>query len=169
MTHLLMETELNYDVNEDESHNVEVRRTGKAVTLLNISHFEPETVQRVFNEIFLLLINPSLDKFFRKPRHWQIKEHFVFIMDNGPSEAPSNPLVRMWLVHLARALQLKSITQKSFAEYHSKRNPVEQVHAVQNRALSNEVFKSNCVHKDYTIGDYNTMKIWSTWSKTMFD
>ena len=49
MTHLLMETELNYDVNEDESHNVEVRRTGKAVTLLNLSHFEPETVQRVFN------------------------------------------------------------------------------------------------------------------------
>ena len=50
-------------------------------------------------------------------------------------------------------LNLKSVTQKSFAEYHSKRNPVERVHAVHNRALSNEVFTSTGVHKNFEIGD----------------
>jgi len=59
----------------------------------------------------------------------------------------------MWLVRLARVLGLKYVSQKSFAEYHSKRNPVERVHAVHNTALSNEVFCSHGVHDDYTIGD----------------
>ena len=49
--------------------------------------------------------------------------------------------------------QNKSVTQKSFAEYHSKRNPVERVHAVHNRALSNEVFSSKGIHKNFEIGD----------------
>ena len=71
---------------------------------------------------------------------------------------PSNPLVRMWLVRLARILQLKSITQKSFAEFHSKRNPVERVHAVHNNALSNEMFSSKAVHQDYQIGDEKHLK-----------
>ncbi len=43
--------------------------------------------------------------------------------------------------------------QKSFAEYHNKRNPVERVHAVENRVLSNEVFSSTAVHKEYGICD----------------
>ena len=77
----------------------------------------------------------------------------MFIVDNGPSEAPSRPMVKMWLVHLLVVLQHKSITQKSFAEYHSKRNPVERVHAVENRALSNEVFTSTGVHDEYEKGD----------------
>ncbi|CAB3980517.1 Hypothetical predicted protein [Paramuricea clavata] len=59
----------------------------------------------------------------------------------------------MWLVRLARVLKLKSVTQKSFTEYHSKRNLVERVHAVENRALSNEVFSSTAVRKDYIIED----------------
>jgi len=74
-------------------------------------------------------------------------------VDNGPSEAPSNPLVQMWLVRLARVLKLKSITQKSFAEYHSKRNLVERVHAVQNHALSNEQFSSKGIYSEYETGD----------------
>ena len=87
------------------------------------------------------------------PETKKLKEHFVFIVDNGPSEAPSSHLVRMWLVRLARVLKLKSVTQKSFAEYHSKRNPLERVHAVQSHALSNEKFSSKGVHKEYKIGD----------------
>ena len=77
----------------------------------------------------------------------------MFLVENGPSEAPASPLVRMWLVRLARILQLKSVTQKSFAEYHSKRNPVERVYAVHNHALSNEQFPSKGVHDNYEIGD----------------
>ena len=71
----------------------------------------------------------------------------------GPSKAPSSPLVRKWLVRLARILKLKSVTQKSFAEYHSKRNPVERVHAAQNHALSNEKFSSKGIYPEYGIGD----------------
>ena len=140
MTHLFLKTETILE--EEEENNIlhNVRRTGTAATLLNLSYFEPETIQRVFNELFLLLNNPALDHLFRNPKTNKLKEHFVFVVDNGPSEAPASPLVRMWLVRLARLLQLKTVTQKSFAEYHSKRNPVERVHAVHNHALSNEQF-----------------------------
>ena len=69
----------------------------------------------------------------------------MFITDNGPSKAPTNPLVKMWLVCLVHILGIKSITQKSFAEYHSKRNFVEHVHAVHNAALSNEQFSSKTI------------------------
>ena len=96
---------------------------------------------------------PTLDHLFRNPDTGKVKEHFAFIVDNGPSEAPSSPLVRMWLVRLARVLKLKTLTQKSFAEYHSKRNPVERVHAVQNHALSNEQFSSTAIYPEYTKGD----------------
>ena len=153
MTHLFMETVVNYEHNENDNYFYNVRRTGAAATLLNLSYFEPETVQRVFNELFLLLIDPALDKFFRNPETGKLKEHFVFIVDNGPSEASCKLLVRMWLARLARVLKLKSVTQKSFAEYHSKRNPVERVHAVHNKALSNEIFSSKAVHKDFVLGD----------------
>ena len=105
------------------------------------------------NEIFLLLANPALDQYFRNPETGKLKEHFIFVVDNGPSEAPSHPMVKMWLARMLLVLQLKSITQKSFAEYHSKRNPVERVHSVENRALSNEVFTSRGVHKEYEKGD----------------
>ena len=153
MSHLFLETHLNFEGEENEEHYYGVRRTGTAATLLNLSYLESETVHRVFNEILLLLVNPVLDKLFQNPDTGKLKEHFVFIVDNGPSEAPFNPLVRMWLVRLARLLQLKSVTQKSFAEYHSKRNPVERVHASQNHALSNEIFSSTAVHQEYKIGD----------------
>ena len=112
------------------------------------------TVQGAFNELFLLLKNNQFTwPSFRNPKTEKLKEHFVFVVDNGPSEASPSPLVRMWLVRLARLLQLKSVTQKSFAEYHSKRNPMERVHAVYDHALSNEQFSRKGVHDDYGIGD----------------
>lgn len=43
--------------------------------------------------------------------------------------------MQMLLVHLQRLLGLKAVVQISFAEYHSKRNPVERVHAVQTKEL----------------------------------
>ena len=146
---------------EEEENNIlhNVQRTGTAATLLNLSYFEPETVQTVFNELFLLLNYPALDHLFRNVKTNKLKEHFVFLVDNGPPEAPASPLVRMWLVRLARLLQLKTVTQKSFAEYHSKRNPVERVHAVHNHALSNEQFSSKEVHSEYEIGDTGNKEI----------
>ena len=103
ISHLLMETELHLEDKGEQRLTVySVRRTGTAATLLKLSHFEPETVHRVFNEIFLLLRNPALDHLFRNCDTGKLKEHFAFIVDNGPSKAPSSPLVRMWLVRLAR-------------------------------------------------------------------
>lgn len=153
MSHLFVQSELILEEEEENNTFYSMRRTGTAATLINLSYFEPETVQRAYNELFLLLVNPALDHVLRNPNSGKLKEHFVFVVDNGPSECPSSPLVRMWLVRLARLLQLKSVTQKSFAEYHSKRNPVERVHAVQNHALSNEKFSSKGVHSECVIGD----------------
>lgn len=47
-----------------------------------------------------------------------------------------SPLVEMLLVCLQRYLGIKKVTQVSFAEYHSKRNPVERMHASEERELA---------------------------------
>ena len=79
---------------------------------------------------------PLLDKFFRNPETGRLKEIMGFIVDNAPSEAPASFLVQMLLVRLLKFLDLDKVTQRSFAEYLSKRNPVERVHAAENAALS---------------------------------
>ena len=54
----------------------------------------------------------------------------------------------MCLVRLLRFLNLHKVSQISFAEYHSKRNYVERVHAEENRVLSKHgPFKSNSLHR----------------------
>lgn len=127
---------------------INVTRTGKAVTLINLSLTEPETVFRVFNELFLLMCIPSLDKFFCNQETGKLKEIMGFIVDNGPSEAPSNLLVQMLLVRLLNFLDLDKITQRSFAEYLSKRNFVECVHTVENKVLSDHgPFSCHWVHE----------------------
>lgn len=75
------------------------------------------------------------------------------MVDNGPSEQPSCPLVQMCLVRLLLLLNLDKITQCSIAEYHSKRNYVERVHAEENRVLSQHgPFKSNKVYPSARLG-----------------
>jgi hypothetical protein len=146
MTHLLLESKITtfdpdmtlqrIDLNLPDSNTIlQVTRTGQAVTLVNLSYYERETVSRLMNEIFYMLTIPALDKFFRNPKTQKLKSNFVFVVDNGPSEAPSGHLLQMWLVRLQQFLQLDSVTQVSFAEYNSKRNPVEHVHAQENLAL----------------------------------
>ena len=49
---------------------------------------------------------------------------------------PRSPLVQMLLVRLLGYLGLKKICQVSFAEYHSKRNQVERVHASEEKVLT---------------------------------
>lgn len=41
---------------------VKVTRSGKAVTLINLLRYEPETVLRVFNEVCYLMSIPKLKK-----------------------------------------------------------------------------------------------------------
>lgn len=154
MTHLFMETK-----NGPQLENAEllipetdvvlnVTRTGKAITLINLSLTEPETVFHVFNEIFYLMSLPSLDEFFRNQETGMLKEILGFIVDNGPSEAPSSFLVQMLLVRLLKFLDLDKVTQRSFAEYLSKRNFVERVHTIENKVLSDHgPFSSKAIHK----------------------
>ena len=135
MTHLFMDTS-NVDLLIPGLVTVvNVTRSGKAVTLFNLSLTEPKTVFRVFNEIMYLMTIPSLDKFFRNSETGRLKEIMGFIVDNEPSEASASFLVQMLLVRFLKFLDLDKVTQRSFAEYLSKRNPVERVHAAENSAL----------------------------------
>jgi len=142
MAHLFLETSSLTDTEQvvipltDSAAAISVTRTGQAINLIYLSHYEPETVFRCFNELFFLLVQPSLDRFFRNPETGQIKENFVFIVDNGPAEQPSSSMVQMCLARLCNFLNLDKVIQVSFAEYHSKRNFVERVHPQVNRALS---------------------------------
>ena len=144
---LLNESDMYITPVEESSLVLHVTKTGRAVTLLNLSFFEPETTSRTFNEIFLLLTKPSLDFVFRNSKSAKLKENFIFVTDDGPSETPTSPLVKLWLARLLKFLNLDSVSQVSFAEYHSKRNFVERVHAAENEVLSRNYFSSKLVHE----------------------
>jgi hypothetical protein len=150
MTHLFMEPKESID---EKTNTARVTRTGQAVVLINIAFFEPETTFRAMNEILYLLSRPSLDKIFRNPVTGNIKSVFSFIVDNGHGEDPDSPLTQMCLSRLLYLLSLTKISQRSFAEYHSKRNFVERVHAAENLALSRHgSFNTKKIHSDPEVG-----------------
>ena len=97
-----------------------VTRTGKGITLLYLSLFEPDTTSKCMNEIFLLLTVPALDEFFWDAVTGELKKEFLFVVDNGPQERPQNCLVQMCMVRILKLPKLDKITQVSFAEYNSK-------------------------------------------------
>ena len=51
----------------DSAAAVSVMQTGRAVNLIYLSHYEPETVFHCFNKLLLLLVQPSLHGNFRNP------------------------------------------------------------------------------------------------------
>lgn len=120
-----------FSSNEREETVIHQKRTGRAITVLRLSLYENETVFRSINEILYLMTLPQLDYYFRDSNTGKLKQSFLFVMD-----MPRSPLVKMLLVRLLKYLGLKKICQVSFAEYHSKRNPVERVHATEEKALS---------------------------------
>lgn len=99
-----------------------------------MSHYEPETIFLSVNEFLYMTTLPALDAYFRNPETGQFKEILITIVDNG-IEKPRSPLVKMLLVRLRWLLGLKVVIHLSFAEYHSKRNPVERVHTVHTKEL----------------------------------
>ena len=108
---------------------IHLKRTGRAITVLRLSLYENETVFRSVNELLYLMTLPHLDGHFRDPNTGKLKHSFVFVVDNGV-DMPLSPLVQMLLVRLLRYLGLKKICRVFFAEYHSKRNPVEQERSI---------------------------------------
>lgn len=92
----------------------------------------------------------KLTEFFRNPTTGQLKEVFAFVVDNGPSEEPTNLQVQMLLVRLLKFLNLNKAMQRSFAEY---LNFVERVRAVENTALARHgVFDAHKIHKHADTG-----------------
>ena len=149
MTHLFLDSNrVDEELGSNENGKIKeiaVTRTGKAVTLIYLGISEPETTFRAMNEIFYLLTLPSLDSYYRNTG--RLKGIFTFIVDNGHGEHPDSPLTQMCLARLLNFLELAKIKQRSFAEYHSKRNFVERVHATENEALSRHgAFSSKKVH-----------------------
>lgn len=112
-----------------------IKRTGRGIFLINLSFYEPETVFRAMNEIFHLMAIPAMDSFFRLGPDGNLPDNLVFLVDNGASEKPRSPLVRMCLVRMCHFLQRHTITQISFAEYHSKRNIAERLNAAAQTGL----------------------------------
>ena len=57
------------------------------------------------------------------------------------------------MIRILLFLKLKKITQRAFAEYHSKRNFVERVHAAENEVLSRHgPFSSKQKYPNATVG-----------------
>ena len=130
-----------------------ITRSGQGVTLLYLSFFEPDTTFKCMNENLYLFTLPALKQHFEGCATGHIEKELVFVVDNGPQEKPSNPLVQMCMVRILQVLKLHKITQVSFAEYHSKRNFVERVHVEENRVLSKHgPFISCKVHPSPTVG-----------------
>ena len=132
---------------------VKVTRSGSAFTLINLSHFEPFTSFRSTNELLKMMTQPELEYHFRNNKTGKLVGNFLFVVDNGAAEQPASPLVQMLLVRLKNFLGLKSIGQVSYAEYNSKRNPVERVHAEENKLLLRHgPFSSTMIHEKAQAG-----------------
>ncbi len=146
MAHLLMNKPSNL-------HDTQVVRTGKAVVLINLSFCEPSSSFRCINELLKLMSMPEFESIFRNPKTGRLKSMFINVVDNGPAEQPASPLVQMLLIRFREYLELRKAVQVSYAEYYSKRNFVQRVHAQENIYLSRHgPFKGNSVHTSSQIG-----------------
>lgn len=155
MPHLFLDDVRNPSGSSDDSKSsiVEITRTGYPVSLINIAITEPETTFRAMNELLYLITQSSLDSVFRNSETGRLKSIFVFLVDNGHGEDPDSPLTQMCLARILFMLDLSKICQRSFAEYNSKRNFVERVHASENLALSRHgAFSSKRIHPKAEIG-----------------
>eukprot|EP00112_Aurelia_sp_Birch-Aquarium-sp1_P021266 Seg568.7 transcript_id=Seg568.7/GoldUCD/mRNA.D3Y31 product=Vertnin protein_id=Seg568.7/GoldUCD/D3Y31 len=142
MAHLFLSlSPSNTSVGRTSDPIIQVTRSGQAAVLVNISLYEPSTSFRALNELLLMLTLPQFFDLFLNKVTQSLKKKFIFVVDNGPAEQPSSPLVQMMLVRLSKYLQLEK------AEYNSKRNFVERVHAEENKLLSRHgPFSSTMVH-----------------------
>ena len=101
MTFLFMHTNVNMSsIPASNSSTLHLTRTGQAVTLFNLSFYEPETTFKCLNEILYMLTLPALDDLFRDANTGKIKREWIFVVDNGPAEQPQSPLVKMCLERL---------------------------------------------------------------------
>ena len=158
MAHLFMDTKVKETKEEQIGTGSKVIkeyivRSFQVYTFVNLSLAEPDTAYRRFNGIFRLLTVPALDGRFRNDVNEKLKSNFAFIVDNGPGEQPSSPIVQMLLVRLLFSLNLAKVVVTAFAEYHSKRNFAERVQAAEHDVLSRHgLFNFKQRHSSAPIG-----------------
>ena len=73
------------------------------MSVLNLAHYEPETIFRHVNEFLYLFTLPSLNQFFRDPQTGKLNGNIIFVVDNGV-EMPRSPSVQMMMVRLQKVL-----------------------------------------------------------------
>ena len=102
MTFLFLQTRTNVnpcstiesvDLQVSDVTTLNLTRTGQGVTLPYLSFYEPESMFKCLNEVLYLMTLPALDEFFRDKNTGKLKMEWTFVVDNGPSEQPSCPLV----------------------------------------------------------------------------
>lgn len=152
MTHLLMDLKRYTDTNENGNVTRTVIRTGRPISFVYMAFFEQESTFNAMNEVFHLMNLPEADCELRSSTG-ALRPNLGFIVDNGHGEDPSSILTQMCMARFLSFLPLQKVTQRSFAEYHSKRNFVERVHSAENAVLSGHgPFSSDQLHKNAEIG-----------------
>ena len=103
------------------------------------------------------------------PETGKLKEIIGFIVGNGPSEAPNNLLVKL-LPDQLKFLDLDKVTQRSFAEYLSKRNSVEHLQTVENKVLSyHGPFSLRTVHNTAFLGSKEHLENMESMAQEVID
>ena len=154
MTHLILDTQKYVDSapNQGITQRI-VTRSGKPITFVYTGFFEKETTFNGMNEFFRLCILDQVDQELRKTGTSKIRDNIVLLVDNGHGEDPDSPLTKMCMMRVLLLLNVTSITQRAFAEYHSKKNFVERVHASENAVLSaHGPFNSHQKYKETSLG-----------------
>lgn len=108
------------NVSKENSHVVEITRTGRPMLLIYIALTETETTFRAMNKFLYLLTLPALDSLFHNPSTDNLKSIFCFIVDNGHGEDPDSPLTQMCLARILVFLKL-NITAKETLLKESKK------------------------------------------------
>ena len=143
MTHLLLETDETRRMISLNKHPklqelflsslprsdviLHIKGTERAIIMFNLSHYQPETIFRSVNEFLYMISLPSLDSCFQNPDTGKFEQVLLSFVNDGLEKLRSAQ-VKMLLVQLQWLLGLTVEVQRSFAEYHSKRNPIERVH-----------------------------------------
>ena len=165
MAHLFMEVPIQStkDSNTDKAKAVQITRTGQAAILINIAISEPETTFCAMIEILYLMTQPSLDPIFRNLETHKLKSIFSFIVDNGHGIDPDSPLTQMCLSRLLHLLSLRKISQRSFAEYHSKEILWKEYAQLRTWCCLNMVLLT--AKKFTAIRQLKAKNTWRTWNK----
>ena len=125
-----------------------VTRTGQPLCFVYMAHFEHGTTFNALNKLFRMFHLEQLDYFFRTVNGC-LKPYLTLLVEIGHEEDLDSPLTQMCLIRIMMFRGFRKVSQRAFAEYHSKRNFVERVQAAENDVLSRHgKFDSHQIYKN---------------------